>query len=97
VLTNYAQNIADVDSVVGFPDEAVVSAPDLNPPAGGAGQFIMACSAQVQTVYDSIWTALKIRRRSPVSCGAARAILSAAFIGQQTGTLCPSHTRRFAL
>ncbi len=59
VVTNYAQYTAGVDGVDGFLDEAVTSAPELNPPAGGAGQFIMACSEEVQTVYDKIWTDLK--------------------------------------
>lgn len=58
-VTNYAQYTAGVDGVDGFLDEAVTSAPELNPPAGGAGQFIMACPEEVQTVYDKIWTDLK--------------------------------------
>lgn len=58
-VTNYAQYTAGVDGVAPFLDKAVTSAPELNPPAGGKGQFIMACSEAVQTVYDKIWTDLK--------------------------------------
>lgn len=58
-VTNYAQYTAGVDGVESLLDEAVIRAPELNPPAGGSGQFIMACSEEVQTVYDKIWTDLK--------------------------------------
>lgn len=58
-VTNYAQYTSGVSGVADFLDEAVVSAPELNPPAGGNGQFVMACSEDVQAVYDKIWTDLK--------------------------------------
>jgi len=58
-VTNFAQYTAGVKGVDGFLDASVVNAPELNPPAGGSGQFVMACSETVQTVYDKIWTDLK--------------------------------------
>lgn len=58
-ITNYAQYTAGVEGVDAFLDASVKSAPELNPPAGGKGQFIMACSQDVQAVYDKIWTDLK--------------------------------------
>jgi spermidine/putrescine transport system substrate-binding protein len=58
-VTNYAQYTAGVEGVQEFLTEAVVGAPELNPPEGATGQFVMACSEEVQTVYDKIWTDLK--------------------------------------
>jgi spermidine/putrescine transport system substrate-binding protein len=58
-VTNYAQYTAGVTGVEPYLDEAVTSAPELNPPADQKGEFIMACSQDVQAVYDKIWTDLK--------------------------------------
>ncbi len=58
-ITNYAQYTAGVDGVTAHLTDAVKNAPELNPPAGASGQFIMACSQEVQAVYDKIWTDLK--------------------------------------
>lgn len=58
-VTNYAQYTAGVEGVAPMLDAAVVNAPELNPPAGGAAQFVAACSEDVQSVYDKIWTDLK--------------------------------------
>ena len=58
-VTNYAQYTAGVAGVEPFLDEAVKSAPELNPPAGGKAEFVQACPEEVQTVYDTIWTNLK--------------------------------------
>jgi spermidine/putrescine transport system substrate-binding protein len=58
-VTNYAQYTAGVLGVSEYLEEAVANAPELSPPAGAEGQFIMACSQEVQTVYDKIWTDLK--------------------------------------
>lgn len=58
-VTNYAQYTAGVNGVEPFLEEAVKSAPELNPPAGGKAEFVMACPEEVQTVYDTIWTNLK--------------------------------------
>lgn len=58
-VTNFAQYTAGVNGVGDYLSEAVINAPELNPPAGAKGEFIMVCSQEVQTVYDKIWTDLK--------------------------------------
>lgn len=58
-VTNYAQYTAGVKGVEPFLDEAVKSAPELNPPSGGKTAFVQACPEEVQKVYDTIWTNLK--------------------------------------
>lgn len=58
-VTNYAQYTAGVKGVEPFLDEAVKSAPELNPPAGGNAVFVQPCPEEIQTVYDTIWTNLK--------------------------------------
>lgn len=58
-VTNFAQYTAGVSGVDGFLSEKVTGAPELSPPADQAGQFVMACSQEVQEVYDTIWTNLK--------------------------------------
>ncbi|WP_137702422.1 extracellular solute-binding protein [Marimonas lutisalis] len=58
-VTNYARYTAGVKGVEPFLEEAVKSAPELNPPAGGNPQFVQACDEEVQKVYDTIWTNLK--------------------------------------
>ena len=58
-VTNYAQYAAGITSVTEHLEDAVKNAPELNPPAGASGQFIMACPQEVQTVYDKVWTDLK--------------------------------------
>ena len=55
-VTNYAQYTAGVKGVGPFLSDEVKTAPELNPPAGMAGQFVQACSEEVQVVYDKIWT-----------------------------------------
>lgn len=58
-VTNYAQYTAGVTGVEPHLEAAVMNAPELNPPADQKGEFIMACSQEVQAVYDKIWTDLK--------------------------------------
>ncbi len=58
-VTNYAQYTAGVSGVTEHLLEAVANAPELNPPAGAKAEFVMACSQEVQAVYDKIWTDLK--------------------------------------
>ncbi len=58
-VTNYAQYTAGVSGVEGFLSDAVMGAPELSPPADQVGEFVMACSQDVQEVYDTIWTNLK--------------------------------------
>ena len=58
-VTNFAQYTAGVDGVEAHLSDAVKSAPELSPPADQPGQFVMACSQEVQEVYDTIWTNLK--------------------------------------
>ena len=58
-VTNYAQYTAGVNGVEGLLSEAVKGAPELSPPSDQPGQFVMACSQEVQEVYDTIWTNLK--------------------------------------
>ncbi len=58
-VTNYAQYTAGVTGVEPHLSDEVKNAPELNPPAGMAGQFVQACSEEVQVVYDKIWTDLR--------------------------------------
>ncbi len=58
-VSNYAQYTPGVDGVESYLDAAVTGAPELNPPADQPGEFIEACSEDVQKVYDTIWTNLK--------------------------------------
>lgn len=58
-ITNFAQYTAGVNGVSQYLSDAVKSAPELNPPAGGKSEFVMACSQEVQAVYDKIWTDLR--------------------------------------
>lgn len=58
-VSNYAQYTPGVDGAAPFLDAAVTSAPELNPPSDQPGQFIVACSEEVQKVYDTMWTNLK--------------------------------------
>ena len=58
-ITNYAQYISGVKGADKYFNDEVKSAPELNPPASQTGQFIEACSQEVQKVYDTIWTNLK--------------------------------------
>jgi spermidine/putrescine transport system substrate-binding protein len=58
-ITNYAQYMAGVTGAEKFYSDAVKNAPELNPPADQKGEFIQACSSDVQPLYDAIWTNLK--------------------------------------
>ena len=58
-VTNYARYTAGVAGVEPFLEEALKTAPELNPPSGGNPVFVQACTEEVQTVYDTIWTNLK--------------------------------------
>lgn len=58
-VSNYAQYTPGVDGAGPHLDSAVTSAPELNPPSDQPGQFVQACSEEVQKVYDTIWTNLK--------------------------------------
>lgn len=58
-VTNYAQYISGVKGADKFFVPEVKNAPELNPPASQTGQFVEACSQDVQKVYDTIWTNLK--------------------------------------
>ncbi|MDG1529770.1 MAG: extracellular solute-binding protein [Paracoccaceae bacterium] len=58
-VSNYAQYTPGVDGAGPHLDAAVTGAPELNPPSDQPGQFVQACSEDVQKVYDTIWTNLK--------------------------------------
>lgn len=58
-VSNFAQYPSGIDGVTPYLDVAVTGAPELNPPADQPGQFMQACSEDVQKVYDTIWTNLK--------------------------------------
>jgi len=58
-VTNFAQYTAGVKDTTELLDEAVKNSPESNPPAEPVGTFVMACSEDVQKVYDTIWTNLK--------------------------------------
>jgi spermidine/putrescine transport system substrate-binding protein len=58
-VTNFAQYTAGVSNTTELLDDAVKNSPESNPPAKPVGTFVMACSEEVQKVYDTIWTNLK--------------------------------------
>ena len=58
-VTNYAAYSAGVTGVTEFLDAAIKDSPENNPPAGQKGEFILACDAETQAMYDAIWTNLK--------------------------------------
>jgi len=59
-VSNYARYGAGVSGVDEFLDSELASLPEGNPPSdAGAGVFIQVCNAEVQAVYDQIWTNLK--------------------------------------
>jgi len=59
-VSNYARYGAGVSGVAEFLDPELASLPEGNPPSdAGAGVFIQVCNAEVQAVYDQIWTNLK--------------------------------------
>lgn len=58
-VTNYARYTAGVTGVEEHLDEALVTMPEQNPPAGIETAFIEVCDAETQAVYDQIWTNLK--------------------------------------
>ena len=58
-VTNYAAYTAGVKGVSEYLSDAVANSPESNPPAMPVGEFVQACSQEVQAVYDTIWTNLK--------------------------------------
>ena len=59
-VTNFARYSAGVKGVQEHLDADLVSSPENNPPADApAGTFVEVCSAEIQQMYDSIWTQLK--------------------------------------
>jgi len=58
-VSNFAQYTPGVDGTTTFLSPEVTGSPELNPPSDQPGQFVMACSEEVQKVYDTIWTNLK--------------------------------------
>lgn len=58
-VSNYAQYTPGVDGAGPHLSADVTGAPELNPPADQPGQFVQACTEDVQKVYDTIWTNLK--------------------------------------
>jgi spermidine/putrescine transport system substrate-binding protein len=58
-LTNYAAYSPGVAGATEFLDAAIKDSPENNPPAGQKGEFIQACDAETQAMYDAIWTNLK--------------------------------------
>ena len=58
-VTNYAAYTAGVKGTEPHLSDAVANSPESNPPASPVGEFVQACSKEVQTVYDTIWTNLK--------------------------------------
>ncbi len=58
-VTNFAQYTAGVKGTTELLSDAVKNSPESNPPAEPVGSFVMACSEDVQKVYDTIWTNLK--------------------------------------
>ena len=58
-VSNYAQYTPGVDGAGPHLSAEVTGAPELNPPSDQPGQFVQACSEDVQKVYDTIWTNLK--------------------------------------
>ncbi len=58
-VTNFAQYTAGVSGTTPLLVDSVKNSPESNPPAEPVGSFVMACSEDVQKVYDTIWTNLK--------------------------------------
>ncbi len=58
-VTNYAAYTAGVKGTEPHLSAAVANSPESNPPASPVGEFVQACSQEVQAVYDTIWTNLK--------------------------------------
>lgn len=58
-ITNYAQYISPIAGAMDLASDDVKKAPELNPPEGQGGQFVMSCEKVVQEYYDRIWTNLK--------------------------------------
>ena len=58
-VTNYAAYSPGVTGATEFLDAAIKDSPENNPPAGQKGEFIIACDAETQALYDAIWTNLK--------------------------------------
>ncbi len=58
-VTNYAAYSPGVLGATEFLDAAIKDSPENNPPAGQKGEFIQACDAETQAMYDAIWTNLK--------------------------------------
>ena len=58
-ITNYAQYISPIKGAMDMASDDVKSAPELNPPAGQPGDFVMSCDQATQELYDRIWTNLK--------------------------------------
>lgn len=58
-VTNYAAYSPGVTGASEFLDAAIKDSPENNPPAGQKGEFVVACDAETQALYDAIWTNLK--------------------------------------
>lgn len=58
-VTNYAAYSPGVTGATEFLDAAIKDSPENNPPAGQKGEFVQACDAETQALYDAIWTNLK--------------------------------------
>jgi len=58
-VTNFAQYTAGVNGTESHLSDTVKNSPESNPPATPVGEFVQACSQEVQSVYDTIWTNLK--------------------------------------
>ena len=58
-VTNYAAYSPGVTGATEFLDAAIKDSPENNPPAGQKGEFVVACDAETQALYDAIWTNLK--------------------------------------
>ena len=52
-VTNYAAYTAGVKGTEPHLSDAVANSPESNPPASPVGEFVQACSQEVQTVYDT--------------------------------------------
>lgn len=58
-VTNYARYTAGVKDVAPQLDPVLLKSPEQNPPPGMKGQFVQACDAETQPLYDAIWTRVK--------------------------------------
>lgn len=58
-VTNYAAYSPGVTGATEYLDAAIKDSPENNPPAGQKGEFVVACDAETQAMYDAIWTNLK--------------------------------------